>query len=731
MSAPSKRGRWRITRRGLLISTGVVGVGLALGWRFGLPAAQLSIANMVDGLGGMPGSLKNTPDGWFELSNEGKLRMFISKVEMGQGVHTSIAQVAAEELGIPWRLLDVRQAAASRNMGDPQGTSGSTSITASFGPLREASANLREILKTQAGALLGLPGSKVDWRGEGFAEAANPAGRIVSLRDLAASPLKWEVPKEKPVLRSVTDYKVIGQSQPRVDIPAKVDGSALYAYDMRLPGMLYGAVLRKPTLEATLKDLKTDTAAARAGVTRVVRDGSFVGVVANSRQTAWSAISDLDATWNEGKRWQQAEIDALITVGVGGRTVVQSEGDAPAALARGVTLRSEYRSPLAVQTPLEAQAALADVRADGATVWAATQGPEGLRGQLATALGMDAAKIEVIAPYVGGGFGRKSFSEAAIEAARLSKAAGVPVHVAWNRTEELRHGYLRPPTHHVLNASMDAAGRVSALQHQQASGDVLFSFFPGIAKTIVGADFGAYRGAHLRYTAVPNRETVTFRSDLPVRTGPWRGLGLMANAFAVESFIDELAAMAKIDPLQFRLNHLADDAASRRLAGVLKLAAEKGGWGTAAPAGRARGIACCVDAGTMVAQVAEVSVTDSGQIKVHKITCAMDAGLIINPDGARAQAEGNIMWGVGSALFEEARVVDGQIEAGNFDTYQLLRIKDAPLIDVHLTRMDDEPRGIGEPPMGPTAPAIAAAVFALTGKRLRHLPMRPERVKAA
>jgi isoquinoline 1-oxidoreductase beta subunit len=381
---------------------------------------------------------------------------------------------------------------------------------------------------------------------------------------------------------------------------------------------------------------------------------------------------------------------------------------------------------------LEAQAALADVRSDSARLWVSTQMQGRTRDIVAEAIGLDAEKVEIIPTYLGGGFGRKAGFEVAVEAARLSKAAGVPVHVGWDRTEELRYGYFRPPTHHVLSASLDENGQISALEHQQASGDVAFGFLPGFLALMMGADFGATRGARLHYD-VPNRQTIAHRIQLPVRTGWWRGLGLLANTFAIESFMDELAHSANVDPLTFRLNHLGDDQRGQRLRAVLEAVAEKSGWGQAVPEGRARGLACCIDADTTVAQVAEVSFdAATNQIKVHQITAAMDCGLTINPDGAAAQIEGNIIWGVGSTFLEELQVKDGQIALNNFDTYPLLTMRDSPHVEVVLLEAGDgQPRGVGEPPIGPVAAAIGNAFFALTGTRLRQIPFTPARVGAA
>ncbi|MEZ4714080.1 MAG: molybdopterin cofactor-binding domain-containing protein [Caldilineaceae bacterium] len=726
-----KRRRWRISRRGFLIGAGATGIGLALGVVYGKPYLHLRMAEMLDSGDARDGDIDTTPSTWFEVLDDSRIRVYIPKVEMGQGVHTSIAQVAAEELGIAWEDIDVAQATTDIGPADGFGTAGSTSVSSTYMPLRKTAATLREMLRAEAARILDQPATQLVIDGRGFAVADNPAQRV-DFFTLASSQTEWEVPAEAPALKAVSDFQVIGQPMPRKDIPAKVTGEAIYGYDMRIEGMKYGAVARPPTIEGKLTAATAGDAANQPGVHTVVTEKDFAGIVADSRAEARSALNALALTWDKGKLWQQEELERMVTVGASGGVTIQQEGDAARVLQNDTTLRVEYRSPFAVQTPLEAQAALADVHADSARIWVSTQMQGSTRDTVAEAIGMDAAQIEVIPTYLGGGFGRKAGFEVAVEAARLSKAAGVPVHVGWDRTEELRYGYFRPPTHHVMSAQLGDDGTIAALEHQQASGDVAFGFLPGFLQVMMGADFGATRGARVPY-AIANLHTVAHRAVLPVRTGWWRGLGLLANVFAIESFMDELAHTANVDPLTFRLNHLGDDQRSRRLRAVLEAAAQQAGWGGDLPAGHAHGIAACIDADTTVAQVAEVSVdAESGRVRVHKITAAMDCGLTVNPDGAKAQVEGNIMWGVGSTFIEELRVEDGAIALNNFDTYPLLTLRDAPDVEVILLEAGDGvPRGVGEPPIGPVAASIGNAIFKLTGARLRELPFTPERVKNA
>jgi isoquinoline 1-oxidoreductase beta subunit len=371
---------------------------------------------------------------------------------------------------------------------------------------------------------------------------------------------------------------------------------------------------------------------------------------------------------------------------------------------------------------LEPLAAVADVRPDGVDVWASTQAAGGVRGAVADAIRRKADEVVVHPVYLGGGFGRKIDERAAVEAARLSQSAGRPVQVAMNRPEDFRSSFVRPPTNNRLRASLDANGKLLALDHQAASGEVAFPFLPGFLGTVLGADFGSYRGSIMFY-AVPNKQATAWLIRLPVATGWWRGLGLMANVFAIESFIDEVAAAANIDPLEFRLRHLPDNETGQRMRNALQTAADQANWGGSLPAGHAHGLAMSYDVGTIMVEIVEASV-ENNQVRVHKVTAAADPGLAINPDGVKAQTEGAITMGLSATLLEEVLIKDGAFQASNFNQYPLLRNADAPDIDVVVINSRNTPSGMGEPPIGPIAAAAANAVYAATGQRLRRLPLK-------
>ena len=532
----------------------------------------------------------------------------------------------------------------------------------------------------------------------------------------------WDVPQDVPDLKAVQDFRYIGTALKRVDFREKLTGRAVYGYDVRVPGMLYGAVARPPTLGATLLSAAAGTARAQPGVVEVVLEDGFAGVVAKTRAQAYAGVAALDLAWRAGEPVQQADIDALVRVSDVGGVVIQREGRTHANLHKGTLVEAQYRSPMAAHAHLEPQAAMVEVTPDKVTALVSTQSPGLVRDELVKLLGREKDAVEVTATYLGGGFGRRLNVEVAKEAARLSQAVGAPVHVGWNRTEEFRDGYVRPPTHNVLRGSLDDDGNILAVEHVQSSGDVAFPFFPNFLVVLFGADFGAWRGSRVHYDGVPNRQVVSQRAELPVKTGWWRGLGLLCNTFAVESFMDELAHEAGADALEFRLRHLTDSEHGVRMKAVLNAAATRAGWHLPPPEGRAYGIACSTDVQTVCAQVAEVSV-ENGEIRVHKVTAAIDPGFVINPDGVTAQTQGAIVMGLSSTLFERLTVKDSQFEPSNFDKYPLLTMKETPDIEVVVLESGTEPFGVGEPPLGPVAAAVGNAVFALTGQRLRELPL--------
>lgn len=709
----------KLSRRGFLVVLGVAGGGLLLGTKFGVPFARLKVAELFDS-GAAPGGIDAEATAWFQITPDNQVILFVPKVEMGQGIHTALAQIAVEELEINWQQLEVVQAGTGQGLDDNFGTGASNSVSTLYQPIREAAATLREMLRNEAAFRLDVSIEELQVENGQFKHSGSD--KTISYGEAVNRSGEWEIPETPPRLKPRQNFGFIGKSLPRVDIHEKILGKAVFGYDVRLPGMLYGAVARPPKIGSKLISAEPGEVANRPGVVKVVIEDDFAGVVAETREQAYSAVNALSIEWETEKDWQQADIEALVTVGQGKGVVIQKEGDPDKYLEGSSIIEAEYRTPMAFHAHFEPQTATADVKPARVDIWAATQFPVRMREFVAQAIDRKEEEIIVVPTYLGGGFGRKIATDAVVEAARLSAAVERPVHIGWNRPEDFQNGFLRPPTHHILRGTLDRK-QIVAMGHQQASGAVAFPFLSGIFKAVLGADFGSWRGAMIAYD-VPNRVTAAWLPELPLATGWWRGLGLLANTFAVESFMDELAHAAGVDPVEFRLTYFENDDVGQRRKRVLEIAAERSGWGTPLKEGHALGVANSIDVGTAVAQVAEVSLHD-GKIQVHKVTSVVDPGLVINPDGATAQIQGAILMGLSSALVEEVTVKDGQFSAENFNRYPILRMVDIPEIDVHLIESGDVPNGMGEPPIGPIAAAVANAVFALSGQRLRTLPLKP------
>lgn len=717
--AESRKNR-RLNRRDFLIVLGVGAAGLIAGVRLGTPYLRLRLVDFLEESGGPPSNIDAPPDAWFEILIDNTVNLYLPKSEMGQGVHTGLAQIAAEELEIELDQMQVFHAPTTRLV-DPVGTSASNTISSLFTPILEVAATLRELMRAEAARQLNVQPQDLDLEAGVFSLKSDP-GQQRTYGELFQYLDQWELPDDPPALKETSQYRMIGKPFPRVDLPAKVVGKALYGFDVRVPGMLYGAVARPETIEGKLISADPGQAVDQPGVVQVVTEDDFAGVVAQSREAAYQALANLQLEWDPGKLWQQDEIEAMVTVGEGRGVVIQREGNINQALNSGTLVEAEYRTPMAFHAYMEPMAAVADVRLDGVEIWASTQAANRLRGAVANAIQRQSDEIVVHPVYLGGGFGRKIDELAAVEAARLSNAVGRPVQVAMSRPEDFSTSFVRPPTHSILRASLDSNGMIMAIEHQASSGEVAFPFLPSIMGTVLGADFGSYRGANIFYS-VPNKKTTAWLAQLPVSTGWWRGLGLMPNTFAVESFIDELSTAANLDPLEFRLRHLPEDETGQRTRNALEVAAEEANWAASLPGDRAQGLAISYDYGTIMVEIAEVSV-ENDQIRVHKVTAVADPGLVINPDSVIAQTQGAITMGLSATLLEEVQIKDGSFQASNFDQYPLLRNADAPDIEVVVLNSSQTPTGMGEPPIGPIPAAVANAVFAATGQRLRRLPLK-------
>ncbi|GIH03500.1 aldehyde oxidase [Rhizocola hellebori] len=717
--------RWRVTRRRLLIGAGATIGSLVVAAPAVIEYGRPFLAEWMLGRG--PGSAEIPESAliWFELTGQG-ITLHVPKIEMGQGVHTALAQAAAEELRVTPGQLAVVQADTQRGFAaSAMFTFGSSSVANLYLPIREAAATVREMLAAQAALTLGVAAQALT-AADGVFAVTGTGRRLAYTEVIANHRGPWQEPDEKPVLRQAHEFTSIGHSAARVDFRAKVLGEATYGYDARLPGMAYGAFAVPPRFGATLLTAEPGDARGMPGVQQVVIDvaAGFAGVVADTRTRAWAAVRALKLSWSEGSHVDNAAIEAQITAGDG--VVLRRKGWIGSALGEGRVVEAEYRTPLAAHAHLEPLAALAHLPAGAegkVEVWVPTQSPESVVEDLRAAFG-EKREVVVHVTQLGGSFGRKGGQHVAVEAARLSAATGKPVHIGWTRETDMRQAFYRPPTHTKLRGAVGTDGRIRGVEQHSAAGDIIWAVagLPEGVRRVLGFDPGGLLGLFLPYD-LPAYRLVNRRERLPVPTGPWRGLGLLPNTFALESFIDELAEAAGADPLQLRLAHLNDEPEARRLAAVLSAAAQMARWDEPLPAGRGRGIACSGDVGTIVAMVAQVDLS-GGRLRVTGVDVAVDCGLVVNPAGATLQAQGSVVMGLGSALREELQIRDGQVVSDNFDTYPLLGMADTPPVRVSFVGGGEVPHGMGEPVVGPVPAAVANAIRAAGGPRLRTLPLR-------
>lgn len=692
-----------VTRRGFVQAT-AAGASLILG--IPLPVRERRGRGDADGA-----SL--APTAFLEIDRTGLVSIRGYRSEMGQGVHTAIAMLVAEELEADWRRVRVIPAVADPRL--DMATTGSRSIRSQYLPLRTAGAAAKEMLLAAAARQWGVERSEVRAREGAISHPST--GRRVGYGDLVELAATLPVPAA-PALKDPRDFRLVGTRVPRFDTPAKVDGSARFGLDVRVPGMRFAVLVRPPVLGAALDGFEPGDARRVPGVLQVLRLEEAVAVVAESTWAAMEGAKRVRATWRESPhaglssevisrrlREQSRETAA----------VARNEGDTALALGQGRRISAEYEVPYLAHATMEPQNCTADVRADQAELWVPSQAPQRCQDLASELTGLDPKRIVVHPTYLGGGFGRRGERDFAREAVLLSKRIAAPVQVVWTREDDMRNDFYRPATFNRFEAAVDAAGRPTAWYHCVA-GQSLRSRFGPLAD---GVDQSSVEGAANLPYAIPNLRVEYCRLDVPVPIGFWRSVGSSQNAFVTECFVDEVAALAGVDPYEFRRRHLADP----RARAVLELAASKAGWGTPLPSGRFRGIAYAACYGSRAAEVAEVSVS-GGKVRVHRVVAAIDCGQVVNPDTVEAQVEGAIVYGLTAALHGEITLDGGRVRQGNFDSYPLLRLTEMPGIEVHIVPSNEAPGGVGEPGTPPIAPAVANAVFQATGTRIRRLPIR-------
>ena len=653
------------------------------------------------------------------IGENGRVTVYTGKIEMGQGVMTSQAQMAAEELGVALASIDMVMGDTDKCPWD-MGTFGSLT-TRMFGPaLRAAAAEARAVLMRLGERKLGVPQSSLLAKDGVISVAGDPARRV-TYGELSKGAKIVRVVDGKAILHAASAFRVMGRSPERLDAPEKVTGSAKYAADIRLPGMLYARLLRPPAHGATLSRLDTSAAAKLPGVTLVQREG-LVAVLHADPEAAQAALARIQTDWRVPQpRVDTESIFEHILKTAPAPKESSASGDVAAARASAARVfETSYRKGYVAHAPIEPHTALSEVKDGRATVWASTQTPFPTRDRVAEALGFEPRNVRLITPYVGGGFGGKSTSHQAVEAARLAQITRKPVQVAWTRAEEFFYDTFDPAAVVNVVSGIDKAGRISFWDYTvYAAGERGASLFYDIPNARVRSARGLSYGPE-----DPGQ------SMHPFAVGPWRAPGANMNVFATESQIDIMAAVAGADPLEFRLHHLKD----ARMRKVLRAAADAFGWKpAAAPSGRGVGLACSIDAGTYVAAMAEVKVDlAQGQVKVQRIVCAQDMGIVVNPEGAKMQMEGALTMGLGYTFAEELRFRGGEILDRNFDSYDIPHFSWVPRIEAVLVKNDAlAPQGGGEPAITPTGAVIANAVFDAVGVRVLRLPITPERLRQA
>jgi isoquinoline 1-oxidoreductase beta subunit len=676
----------------------------------------------VPGFGGKEanaaGSL-HTPNVWVHIADNNEITLISHMSEMGQGVHTSLPALIAEELNVDITKVKVATAAADpayvNGLLGAQITGGSTAIRDAWEKLRIGGAQVRTMLVEAAANKWGVAASSLKAENG----VVSGGGKSATYGELASAAASVPVPKEVK-LKDPSQFNIVGKAIPRLDTPAKVNGTAEFGIDVKVPGLVYASVEMSPVIGGQPKSFDDSAVRNQPGIIGVYKINGGVGIVADSYWRAYKARKALKVDWDLGPganlstkgMWDGTKAAEKSVAPIKVRPDVGNAGDALKGAAK--VLKAEYYTQHIAHQPLEPMNMTAIVSGDKCELIGPTQFQQGAQGFAAAAIGLKPENVTVRTTYLGGGFGRRITQDYAIQAAELSKASGRPVKVLWSREDDMKNDWYRPQGVNRMEGGLDASGKPVAIKHQINSQSITQVLF-GLPKNTL--DPFMVEAAVAPYD-VPNTSHDLIIHDTGIRVGYLRAVSHTMNCFANESFMDELAHAAGKDPVKYRMELLSKEP---RFANVLKIAADKAGWGKKLPAGRAMGVALMEGYGTYMAQIAEVSVS-GGDIKVHKVTVACDCGRMVNPGIVRQQLESGIVYGLSHALYSDITVTNGRVDQNNFNDFRILRTNETPVMDITLVDSNEKPGGTGEPSTSLIAPAVANAVFTATGKRLRSMP---------
>jgi len=702
-----------LSRRGFLATSAAIGGGLVLS--LSLPFDGTEAATSED----------FAPNAFIRIGSDGEVVLTMPYVEMGQGTYTSIPMLIAEELDVSLKQVRLDHAPPNEKlyvnpMLGVQATGNSNAMRGGWQPLRKAGATARIMLVEAAAKRWGVDAKTC--RAQEGEVIHVPTGRKLRFGELAADAAKMPVPASV-VLKSPDEFKLIGTPVKRLDTPSKINGTAQYGIDARPPGVKIATVAQSPVSGGRVKNLDDSAAKAVKGVRQIVRLDDSVAVVADHMGAAKKGLEALKIEWDDGQNATLSTADIakeLEQATLGSGAVAQNIGDADKAMASAATrLEAIYQVPFLAHATMEPMNCTVHFRKDECEIWLGTQAIARVQAFAAKAAGLPVEKVIVHNHLIGGGFGRRLEADVAIRAVEIAKQVDGPVKVVWTREEDMQHDLYRPYWFDRISAGLDGEGKPVAWSNRFAGSSVISRWLPPGFKN--GLDPDSTEGAINLVYDFPNFHVEYSRVEPKgISTGFWRSVGPSHNVFVVESFMDEMASAAKKDPVEFRRALLGKNP---RAKAVLDLAAEKAGWGQPLPKGSGRGVSLQFVFGSYLAQVAEVEVAKDGSVRVRRVVCAMDCGTVVNPDTVQAQLMSGITFGATAALYGEITLKNGRVEQTNFDTYQMIRMNEAPVIEVHVVKSSEPPGGMGETGTSGAVPAIANAIFAATGKRLRKMPV--------